>query len=510
MTPRIRIFRSAELLSETDGIQGETLLQHVGVAGIFLDAQCGGMGKCGKCLIRLEPDGEQIPACRVTVDGDTDIYLPDELAMQIEYNGAADGQTGATPAPLRGRLGAAADIGTTTVVVHLTDIATGKRIATASGGNYQRTYGADVISRIQYCAVNGHGTLTQLIREQLASLIHQTCTVSDACADDIGYVSIAGNTIMQHLAAGYSPVGIGRVPFTPVSLFGNEIPAWEGLPVSKSATVYFTPAVSSFVGGDITAGLLAAGFEDMEGPAVYLDIGTNGEIVIKSGDVYYCCAAAAGPAFEGAEITMGMAAVSGAIYHVKWEGMLKTAVIGDGTPSGICGSGLIDALAVLLETGAVDETGRLLGADEISHEIAAHISRKDGKKVFQFTENEDGVHISETDIRKLQLAKAAIAAGIQALLNYADIKAEQVKSFVLAGSFGSVLDKFSAARIGLFPEAFLSVTQVSGNTAGEGAALALCTRAACTGLEDIRRRCEYIELSTNPVFIKQFVEQMMF
>jgi len=431
--------------------------------------------------------------------------------MQTNGDITATDRIDAAAAPLSERLGVAVDIGTTTVVLHLTDIATGKRIATASGGNSQRAYGADVISRIQYCIGHGHATLTRLIREQLASFIQQTCTVSGKRPQDIGYISIAGNTIMQHLAAGYSPVGMGTVPFTPVSLFGNELPVWEGLPVSKSAKVYYTPAISSYVGGDITAGILAAGLEGMESPAVYLDIGTNGEIVMKSGDIYYCCATAAGPAFEGAEITMGMVAVRGAIYHVKWDGMLKTAVIGEGTPPrGICGSGLIDALAVLLETGAVDETGRLLGADEISHGIAAHISKKDGKKVFQFTDNEDGVYISETDIRKLQLAKAAIAAGIQTLLSHADIKEEQVKAFILAGSFGSVLDKLRAARIGLFPETFLSVTQVLGNTAGEGAALALCSRAARNRLEDIRKRCEYIELSTNPVFIEQFVDQMTF
>ncbi|MCL2126531.1 MAG: ASKHA domain-containing protein, partial [Oscillospiraceae bacterium] len=270
------------------------------------------------------------------------------------------------------------------------------------------------------------------------------------------------------------------------------------------------PAISSYVGGDITAGMLAAKLEDMQGPVVYLDIGTNGEIVLKSGDTYYCCATAAGPAFEGAEITMGMAAINGAINHVKWENGLEFTVIGDSMPRGLCGSGLLDALAVLLETGAVDETGRMLDADELEHDIAGHLGKIDGKNVFWLTKGDNAVYMTSSDIRKLQLAKSAIAAGIQTLLRNVGIEQEQVKQFVLAGGFGSFMDQYSAARIGLFPSCFLPVSQTLGNTAGEGAAIALCSEEARVKLGSIRERCEYIELSTSPVFNDQFVEQMMF
>jgi len=422
----------------------------------------------------------------------------------------ANAADSAKPHPLHLQLGVAIDIGTTTVVAHIIDITTGTRLATASGCNAQRVYGADVISRIRYCAENGHEALTRVIREQLASLISETCTASGREPRDIIYVSIAGNTIMQHIAAGYSPVGMGTVPFTPVSLFGFEFPAWEGLPASDAAHVYFTPAVSSYVGGDITAGMLAAGLDNAEDPAVYLDIGTNGEIVLKVGNIFYCCATAAGPAFEGAEITMGMAAVSGAIDHVKWDDGLKISIIGNAAPRGICGSGLLDALAVLLDTGAVDETGRLLDAEKVNNEIATHISKADGKNVFRLTTGTNSVYLSAMDIRKLQLAKAAISAGIQTMLSHAGITEKQVKTLILAGGFGSFMDKFSAARIGLFPIKFLPVAKVLGNTAGEGAALALCSSTARTELEAIRQRCKYIELSTNQVFTEQFIEQMAF
>ena len=525
MGPRIKIYRVGELLCKTEGALGETLLTCIGAAGVYFDAPCGGKGKCGKCLVRLSPDGEQVKACCTKIGGDMDVYLPDEAEMKIADAGA-DSRLLSTPTgqPLyshsasaakdggtaAAKLGVAVDIGTTTVVAHLTAIETGKRLATASGVNAQRVYGADVISRIQYCAENGHETLTRLIRGQLSSLILEACAAVKARAEDISYISIAGNTIMEHLAAGYSPVGMGVVPFTPVSLFGGELPAGDDLPVARDAIIYFAPAISSYVGGDITAGMLAAGLENAKGPVVYIDIGTNGEIVLKSGDIYYCCATAAGPAFEGAEIAMGMAAVSGAINHVKWDGGLKLSVIGGGAPRGLCGSGLLDALAILLETGAVDETGRLLDAGEIEHGIAAHIGKIDGKNVFRLDSGGEGVYMTAADVRKLQLAKSAIAAGIQTLLSHAGIAEQQVKSFALAGGFGSFMDQYSAARIGLFPKTFLPVSQTLGNTAGEGAALALCSGDARAALGGIRERCEYIELSTSPVFNEQFVEQMMF
>lgn len=513
MTPKIRMFREGGIICETVGVLGETLLERINAAGVFIDAPCGGKGRCGKCLVRLSPEGEQVLACKTLIDGDTDIYLPEEMDMMIAGSGhtATSVITDRPHAPARNkRLGVAIDIGTTSVVAHLTDIASGTRIATASGVNAQRPYGADVISRIQYCSENGHTRLTLLIREQIESLIRHTCTISGERARDIGYIAIAANTIMQHLAAGYSPVGMGIAPFHPVSLFGDEHPAWDGLTAARGAKVYYAPAISSYVGGDITAGMLAAQLDEAIGPAVYLDIGTNGEIAMKTGGTYYCCATAAGPAFEGAEITMGMAAISGAICHVNWEDGLKLSVIGDKSPVGLCGSGLLDALSVLWETGAVDETGRLLDADEIEHEISGHIGEVDGKNVFWLVKGENGVFMSAGDIRKLQLAKSAIAAGIQTLLLHAGITEYEVKTFVLAGGFGSFMNHVSAANIGLFPKSFLPITQTMGNTAGEGATLAVCSANARMALEDMRKKCEYIELSTSKVFNDEFIEHIMF
>jgi len=276
-------------------------------------------------------------------------------------------------------------------------------------------------------------------------------------------------------------------------LFGEELDAWEGLPAAENARVYYTPAISAYVGGDTTAGLLAAGFENIDKPALFIDIGTNGEIVLKHEGIYYCCATAAGPAFEGGEIAMGMAAESGAIDHVKFSNGIEFSVIGGVAPRGMCGSGLLDTLAVLLDIEAVNQSGRLLDKDE-----------------FWLTEKDGGIYITAMDVRKLQLAKAAIAAGIQVLLHYAGITVEDIDLLALAGGFGSYMDLGSAARIGLFPEKLLPAAKALGNTAGEGAAIALCSESARKRLKNIRAHCEYIELSSSAFFNDKFVEQMTF
>jgi len=403
----------------------------------------------------------------------------------------------------REKLGVAIDVGTTTVALHLIVMETGKRLTTVSGANAQAPYGADVTSRIRFCKDYGHEKLTYVIREQISSMINEACTLTGKLTKSIEDISIAANTIMQHLVAGYSPVDMGIAPFTPISLFGEELPAWEDLPVAINAKIYYTPAISAYVGGDITAGLLAVGFETMPDPAIFLDIGTNGEIVLKQGNTYYCCATAAGPAFEGAEITMGMAAENGAIDHVSWNNGIEFSTIGGGNPIGLCGSGLLDTLAVLLEIGAVDETGRLLDKD--NYWLTGQEEQEKSS-----VDNKNGVYITAGDIRKLQLAKAAIAAGIQVLLHYAGIKVTDIKVLALAGGFGSYMEPKSAARIGLFPECLLPATKTFGNTAGEGAAIAINSSDARKRLKKIQARCEYIELSSITFFNDKFVEQMTF
>ncbi len=505
MPPIIKFYRSDELISTAEAVLGETIYERLKAEDIFIEAPCGGRGRCGKCLVQLSKDGEKVRACQTPITGDMEVYLPETFDLRI-----AGGDVKAHASAYTGPLGVAVDIGTTTVVAHLTDLPTCTRLATASGVNAQRPYGADVISRIQYCATHGHATLTRLIREQLRELIEKTYQLSGANPKDIHYISIAGNTIMQHLADNLSPVPMGSAPFEPETLFGDERPAGPDFNVADDAVIYYAPCVYSYVGGDITAGMLASDLENISGPCVYLDIGTNGELALKANGKYYCCATAAGPAFEGAEIAKGMAAVNGAISHVTWgENGLELTVLGDVLPEGLCGSGLMDALAVLVSTGAVDETGRLVDAEELDHPISAHIGKLNGKNVFWLSK-ENEVYMIPSDVRKLQLAKAAIAGGLQTLLYEAGIKETDVASFLLAGGFGSFIDKNSAATVGLFPKCFLPVARTMGNMAGEGAAEALCSQQARQALQNMMDNFQVVELSTSMKFNEQFVEQMMF
>ena len=382
----VKFYRSGKLICTAEAPLGETIYARIKAEDLYIEAPCGGKGRCGKCLVQLTENGEKVRACQTLIQGDMEVFLPEEMKMTI-----AGADSSSKAAAYTGPLGVAVDIGTTTVVAHLTDIPNCTRLATASGVNAQRVYGADVISRIQYCAENGHETLTRLIREQLSELILEACRKCGANPRDIHYISIAGNTIMQHLAADLSPVGMGVTPFTPLSLFGDERPVNGIFPVADDAVIYYAPCVYSYVGGDITAGMLASNLENIPGPCVYIDIGTNGEIVLKAHERYYCCATAAGPAFEGAEIAKGMAAIQGAISHVRWsdENGLELTVLGDAPPAGLCGSGLMDALAVLVATGGIDETGRLLDADEVDHGIKNYLGKREGKNVFWLSKEHD-------------------------------------------------------------------------------------------------------------------------
>ena len=390
--------------------------------------------------------------------------------------------------------GVAIDIGTTTVAVYLVDMENGAVVATSGDTNAQNIYGADVTSRIRYSSDNGHEKMTKIIREQLSAMIKATCVSADVKLEQISNISIAANTVMQHLLADFSPVTLGKAPFTPVSLFGGELPVWDNLPVAEGTKIYYAPAISAYVGGDITTGLYAADFEREHKPVLFIDIGTNGEIVLKHKDTYYCCATAAGPAFEGAEITKGMSAINGAIDHVKLNssGDIEYTVIGGGAPKGLCGSGLLDLLAILLDTGAVDKTGRLLEKDKF------------------YISEDPQIYITSEDIRKLQLAKAAIAAGIEVLLHFAGITEDDISLLALAGGFGSYMNIQSAARIGLIPKRLLPVAKTLGNTAGEGAVKTLIKKDAYESLENIRKHCEYVELSSITFFNDRFVEQMEF
>ncbi len=520
-----------QFLGETKPIPAhsdETLLSALQRAGYRApEAPCGGNATCGKCLVEAEgalsdPDeheqellngSDKRLACCAKVRGDCTVRLEEAGAgAVIALEGACVSYPLDPPAGRAG-LGVAIDIGTTTVVAHLYDLSTGVRLGTESGMNSQRVFGADVISRVNHANTAGHGLdqLTAAIREQLAGYAQALCRRAGRETGEIRAYTVAGNTIMEHLLAGLSPASIAVAPFTPLSLFGDTRPAADlSLPGAPEAAVYLTPSVAGYVGGDITAGILASGAGSAEQPVLLLDIGTNGEMALGARSGFTTCATAAGPAFEGAEITWGMSGVTGAISKV-WleEGVPCFSVIGGGAPQGICGSGLVDALAVLLELGAVDETGRLLDADEAPEGVLPYLDEDGDGPLFRL-DAASGVAVTAGDVRKLQLAKAAIAAGIRTLLEDRGISEREVSVLYLAGGFGSYIDRESAGAIGLLPPSLLPRTVSVGNSAGAGAAAVLLSRAARAELSAIQKKCGYLELSSHAAFTNHYIDCMSF
>lgn len=478
---------------------GETLLSILRRAGYSIPAACGGNGRCGKC--RVPVNGVPRLACRVhPADGDT-VTLPETAGGTI--------LTGTVPLPAcqpgRTGYGAAVDLGTTTVVVRLYDLASGAELATGSGWNAQVPYGADVISRIQYALEQPDGLqeLSQRIREQIWALISGALTRCGRAPDALHEIILAGNTVMQHLFAGYSVRGIAAAPFRPETLF--EAPGAETL---HGVPVHFAPCVAGYVGGDITAGLLAAGLADLPGTNLFLDIGTNGEMALGGRGGFVCCAVASGPAFEGAGITCGMPGVDGAVSRVRYDRGFLYDVIGGGAPKGLCGSGLLDLTAVLLRLGVIAPGGRLLPPEEAPEPMRRHLTRDgDGNGCFYLTPE---VYLTAADVRNLQLAKAAVAAGIRVLLQQRGITPEQMDGVYLAGGFGSYLDPESAMAIGMLPRACAGRLHTLGNTALAGAAALTLNSAQWQRIRTISRACNYLELSGRADFAAAFTNHLTF
>lgn len=407
-------------------------------------------------------------------------------------------------------LGAAVDIGTTTVAVSLVDLSDGAKLAEEGFENPQRRAGADVISRIEYAARHGAAALADMIIPAVCDAIARLCVKAGASADDVAAVAVAGNTVMEHLFAGLDPASIAAAPFPAVTLFGSDSTARSlGMTALRPDTpVFLAPCVASYVGGDITSGAAAAGLRGAEGTILYIDIGTNGEMGLLRGGRFTFAATAAGPAFEGAHIAQGMSALDGAVRAVRAtpDGFELTTVAG-APPRGLCGSGIIDATAALLDAGLLDETGVLADADE-APPAYADFADEDGERVW--LDRSHTVYLCGKDIREVQLAKSAVSAGIATLLDNAGAAVGDIDRVVLAGGFGSNINSASACRIGLIPPELSGRVTAVGNTAAAGMIAWLLSADARADIAGIAAESDYLELSGSPVFMEEFVDRMTF
>lgn len=483
-----------------------------------ISAVCGGTGRCGKCKIKVlggclaasisdktyfteeELEKGMRLACKAYPSEPLQIALQFKEESSFEVLSDFDNGEDGSAEDAQADLGIAIDIGTTTIAVQLLDPATGSRLATHTTINHQRTFGADVISRIMASVQGKKDELQKLIRRDLAEGVRKVIAKAGVRPQRITEVAIAGNTTMIHLLMGYDCKELGAFPFTPMNIkqitdtytniIGDDF---------LEATVHILPGISAFVGGDIVAGLYACGMDTGEEYSLLIDLGTNGEMALGNRDRILVTSAAAGPAFEGGNIAFGVGSMEGAIAGVVIDGKsTHIRTIADRSPVGICGTGVIEAVSELVKAGLVDETGCFV--DEYF------------ENGYPLAETEDGTRIALTqaDIREIQLAKAAIRAGVETLFLRFGISKEEVSRVYLAGGFGFRLDCSKAIHIGMIPQCFADRIDTVGNSSLGGAVKFLAEKETRGRVAAIGSSAQEINLSADEDFNRLYMDAMYF
>jgi uncharacterized 2Fe-2S/4Fe-4S cluster protein (DUF4445 family) len=528
---------------------GATLLEAAGQAGIILNSVCGGKGICKKCVVNLEPDSKAVLACQYTIESDITVTIP-PASRFFEQKILTEG----TGAKAQGRpdvwekyrdkgeniFGLAVDIGTTTVVVKLLNMKDGRCIATEAELNPQTRYGDDVISRIAYAQSDAKlADLNRAIVDCINKLISRLCELASLDASRSGQahanpehiyeVCVVGNTTMNHIFLGFPVAQLGQAPYRAFSVEAhNRRPDDLKLSINPAGNIYTVENIAGFVGSDTTAAALAASIDSANEMTLIVDIGTNGEIVLGTADKLYAASCAAGPALEGARISCGSRASEGAIEAViANKNDIDLDVIGGQPPRSICGSGLIDAAAMLLKLGIIDRTGRFVEAEKLKGRlppaILSRITEHNGQRAFVLAENKRStslkpvkitakmaVLLTQEDIRQVQLAKAAIRTGIKLLQKKIGVGDNDIRHIYLAGAFGNYIRRESALRIGLLPDVPTERIHFIGNAACSGAQMILLSRDLRTKAGELARKIKYVEIAHEQQFTDVFAESMAF
>ncbi|MFW6301012.1 MAG: ASKHA domain-containing protein [Bacillota bacterium] len=412
-------------------------------------------------------------------------------------------------------LGVAVDIGTTTLVLYLYNLETGRKLAVDSMYNPQKEFGADVISRIQFANQSKENTekLQQVLVERLNQALFDLTAEVGARVDDIYRIAFAGNTTMLHTLLGFDPIDIAKSPFIPDFTEGlNLSPALIDLQINSEAELLVLPSISAYVGADIIGDLLATGVGENKNNELLIDIGTNGEIALGNSSEIYTCSVAAGPSFEGSNISSGMAALAGAVekFAIR-DDSFDYQTINASRPKGICGSGLLDLVAGFLEIGVINPKGKFNDRNKMP-EFWQKRFDEDNKEVVIFSEEEaaNKISLTQKDIRQLQLAKGAIKAGIEVLAARLEIKLTEIDRVYLVGGFANYLDPDNTILIGMLPEIFEGKIIQFGNGSGAGASLYLLDRDLEEIVGQLKERIKYIELSKDADFQEKFIEELNF
>jgi len=509
---------------------GATLFEAAGKAGIILNTVCGGKGTCGKCVVKLEPDGQEVLACQYHIQSDLTVTIPGSsrffeqkilehgIDTQIDLAATVHKkylEKGATEKIF----GIAVDIGTTTVVAKLINMADGECHATEAALNPQSRYGDDVISRIAYAQTDEKlAELHKAIIDCVNDLTTKLCQKSSINANHIYEICVVGNTTMNHIFLKLPVTQLGQAPYKAFSLDAHDIPAAQlHLEMNPAGNIHTVENIAGFVGSDTIAVALAVDIDSAEETTLIVDIGTNGELVLGTKEKLYAASCAAGPALEGARITCGSRAAEGAIEAVVVnEDDIYLDVIGNCPARSICGSGLIDAVAVMLDLGVIDQTGRFVEPAKLEGKVPpaifSRIREEHGQPTFVLSENDGAskVFLTQKDIRETQLAKAAIRAGIKLLQKRIGLEDCDIEHILLAGAFGNYIRKESALRIGLLPAVPVEKIRFVGNAAASGARMLLVSRQCRDKARELARKIEYIEIAHEPEFTDVFADSILF
>jgi len=589
-------------------LDGTTVVEAAGQAGIILNQPCGGGGTCGKCRVEVlegapEPGATELAvlspkeladgwrlACQFAIQGHTVISVPQQARFfeqkilvegkervysfapnlrkvcvnvpegstddarsdmdrardaiggdenlrvdlellrtlpgilrasehQVTFILEGDEIQSVEPGDTTGSVwGVAFDIGTTTLVGSLMDLGTGRTAAVAGRTNPQIHFGDDVVARIGY--IESHDGGLERLRGRLVgamnAIITELCERAGIEFESIYEVTVVGNTTMSHIFLGIDPTPIGHAPYLAVFREAVDCKARAlAVEVNHNANLHVLPNIAGFVGSDTIGVILASGMAHDDQVQLAIDIGTNGEVVIGNRDRMLACSCAAGPALEGARIQFGMRATEGAISKIVFNDSIETSVIGGGAPTGICGSGLIDAIAQALDCGLVDPTGRIAAPDDMPEVWRRFLVEHDGQPAIclvpaERTRMGQDIVLTQKDFREVQLATAAIRAGVQVLMSEFGVGLDELEVVLIAGGFGNFIRRSHAQRMGLLPGVPHERIEYIGNAAATGARMALTCRSCRVEAEDISRRIEYVELATRADFQMHYMEAMEF
>ena len=498
--PELKVHNSGKIQSfqiEKD----ELLLDSLRNQGFAIYSPCGGKGSCGKCEVLVKGAG-MVTSCLFKVQDSIEVILPEQreaqvLSAQHSLTRNMPLNPGESVHLSDNPHGIAIDMGTTTLVFYLVNLKSGSLVETLTLLNPQSVFGADVISRIQYASTSPSALmeLQNSIRSAINTQLIRFIRFIRISTHDIVKITVAGNNTMLHLLLCLDPSSMGQAPFIPVFTGIQKRTGLElRLYCHPRAEITLLPSVSSYVGADIVAGISSIRPMEKYRSYLFMDLGTNGELALVTPETIWCCATAAGPAFEGANISCGMGGVEGAIGQYSSVGY---RVIGDEKPIGICGSGLVDVVAYMVEYGLVNPDGFL------ENEFQIVSADQSGTK--------KTIKITQTDIREVQLAKSAIASGINILLKQANLKIEDMDALFMAGGFGNYLNVESAMKIGLIPARMKDKVISLGNTSGTGAVLSLTSESFETRvINEILHRTRYVELAGDEDFPLEFALNMDF